>query len=218
MNVNKKLIEYFNLFYKLNKDNNNINDEELILNNIEDIDYSSEIQKWNDNKNNFKFNYFTSQEMHDLEINTQNDIILLSEILFEINNINSFIHDLINPNNKINNDANNDINNDLKKIIYDNINMDFDTFAIKNCEGKALIQVNINLNTNGELENDNFFYDNIKCYLLISNKEINNYCELDKKLISYGNLWLYNVFPWDQINVLNYSNLYFKVILFNHYK
>ena len=219
---NKILNEYFNLFYKLEKEKSNINDEELAFDrkiyDFENIDYSSEIQKWNNNKNNFKFNYFTSQEIRDTTINTNSNTILFSKIVFDIKDLNSFIHDLINSNNEINNDSNNNYNSQLKKVIYDDINTNFGTFAIKNWEGTALIQVNINLNKNREVLNENIFYDNIKCYLLIRNKEINNYCELDKKMISDGNLCLYNLIAWEQFNIFSYGDLNFKVILFNHYK
>ena len=67
---------------------NNMNDEELAFDrkiyDFENIDYSSEIQKWNNNKNNFKFNYFTSQEIRDTTINTNSNTILFSKIVFDI--------------------------------------------------------------------------------------------------------------------------------------
>ena len=122
----------------------------------------------------------------------------------------------MNYNNKISND--NNYNTDLKKYLYENIDLNSDSFTIKNLENTALIQINIKLNKKDENSNENIFYDNIKCYLLISNKEINNYCELDKKMISNGNLCFYNLIPWEQFSILSNNNLSFKVIVFNYYK
>ncbi len=217
---NKILNEQFNLFYKLNKENNNIDENEFALNNKlienENIDFSTDIQKFIENKNNFKFNYFTSQEIYDITINIKDNTILFSKIFFDDNNLNCFINDLMNYNNKISND--NNYNTDLKKYLYENIDLNSDSFTIKNLENTALIQINIKLNKKDENSNENIFYDNIKCYLLISNKEINNYCELDKKMISNGNLCFYNLIPWEQFSILSNNNLSFKVIVFNYYK
>ena len=219
---NKIIAEYFNYFYKQNNENNinNINYEEFISNNkiaeISPVNYAPEIQKLNNNKNIFKFNYFTCQTIHDIQINYNSNIILFSKIFFDDNNLNNFIHDLKNSNNIIS--INNENFSDIKNIIFDKSNINFDSFSIKNYNGEALIQVNINLNKNNEYSNENIFYDNIKCYLLISNKEINNYCELDKKMISNGNLCLYNLILWEKFNIFIYNNLCFKILLFNHYK
>ena len=225
---NKILNEYFNYFYNKNNENNinNIGYEDFISNNkiteISPVNYSPEILKLNNNRNIFKFNYFTSQTIHDIKINSNSNTILFSKIFFDENSLNNFIHDLKNCNNiiVINNEYFSDNNNltDLKNIIFDESNIKIDSFSIKNYNGTALIQVNIDLNKNNENLNENIFYNNIKCYLLISNNEINNYCELDKKMISNGNLCLYNLILWEQFNIFIYNNLCFKILLFNYYK
>ena len=108
---------------------------------------------------------------------------------------------------------------ELKEFIFkDESNINSDLFAIRNWKNKALIQINIDLNMNSENEDNDIFYNNINCFLLISNKDLNNYCELNQKLFSKGNLCLYVIIPWEQFNIFNYEHLCFKVIIFNHNK
>ena len=223
--INEYLIKFSRNYIENN--NNNNNQEDLILNDQVDktgefnnIDYTQYIKKYNNNNNNFKFNYFSSHGINNISLNKNSNIVLFSKIYFDNDAFINFINDLKYNNNRINitNDENNS-ENELKKILFDNININCDTFIIKNIDNKALIQVNLLLNKNNENINDNnIFYDNINCYLLISNKDMNNYCQLEKKMISNGNLCLYDLIDWEKFNIFNYSNLYFKVILFNHYK
>ena len=91
-------------------------------------------------------------------------------------------------------------------------------FSIKNYNNGALIQVNMDLKKVGGKLNDNVNYNNIKCYLSISNNEIKNYLELSKKMFYDGFLCLYDLLPWDKFNIFGYSNLSFKILIFNHYK
>ena len=222
---NKKIKEYFNLFNKNNIGNKNNPEEFLIANELDKIgetnntDYSQYIQNYKNNNNYFKFNYFTSQIISDISINNNSNNIMFSKIYFDSNTLINFVNDL-KRNNKINYIDNNDNNNTyLKNIVFDEKTMNNDTFAIKNVDNKALIQVNLYLNKNNESINDNnIYYGNISCYLLISNKDMNNYCQLTKKIISDGNLCLYEFTEWKNFNIFNYKNLSFQVVLFNHYK
>ena len=105
---------------------------------------------------------------------------------------------------------------DLKQLIFDEKTLN--AFSIKNYNSTALIQVSLDLKINGENLNDNINYNNIKCYLSIANNEIKNYLELGKKKFSDGNLCLYDILPWNKFNIFGYSNLSFKILIFNHYK
>ena len=222
---NNLLNDYFNITYKLNiekiKDNNISEEFPSNIKKIEldNIDYSNQISKIIKDKNCFQFNYLTSDIIKDIPISNNNNLILFSKLNFDINNINNFLNDLKNKNNE---DINNEINSDnesieLKNIIFDNKNLTNSIFSIKNWNNKALIHANICLNKN--LENDKYYFiNNISCFLLISNNEINNYCQLEKKMISNGNLCLYDMIDWEKFNIFNYSNLCFKLILFNHNK
>jgi hypothetical protein len=226
------------LFYKLNlkETDKAINKEELLnddnmkkITKIGDLDfYSNEIQKINDNKDYLKFNYFTSQIMQDIPFNSNGNTILFSKLYFNEEHFNDFIYNLKynNKNSKINTNNNNINDNpygidldELKEFIFkDESNINCDLFAIRNWKNKALIQINIDLNMNSENEDNDIFYNNINCFLLISNKDLNNYCELNQKLFSKGNLCLYVIIPWEQFNIFNYEHLCFKVIIFNHNK
>ncbi len=206
----------FNLFYqKYVENNNNFEDINTTPENPDEekVDYSPDVQKWNEHTNTFKFNYFTSQLIHDMPINTNNDTIVSSELYFKKDNLNNFINDLQNDNKVNNNDDNETNNQELKNNLFNDDNT-IDSFAIKNYDKQALIQVNINLDKNNN--NDNFDYNNAICYLLISSTDMNNYCQLSKKMLSDGNLCFYEVIPWEQFNIFNYNNLCFKVLLFNH--
>lgn len=244
-NEQNKIIENNNiindqlaLFYKLNlKETDKVINNEESLNDdtmnkiakIGDLDYySNEIQKINDNKDYLKFNYFTSQIMKDIPLSNSNNTILFSKLYFNEENFNDFIYNLKynNKNNKNNTNNNNSNNNpygidldELKEFIFkDESNINSDLFIIRNWKNKALIQINIDLNMNSENEDNDIFYNNINCFLLISNKDLNNYCELNQKLFSKGNLCLYVIIPWEQFNIFNYEHLCFKVIIFNHNK
>ena len=178
------------MFYKLyNENSNNFENINTKVENPDkqNIDFSSDIQKWNEHTNNFKFNYFTSQLIHDIPINTNSDTIIFSELYFKKDNLINFINDLHNNNkNIVNNNNNNEINTQELKNCLLNDDKDIDSFAIKNYDKKALIQVNINLNKNREKNNDNFDYNNVICHLLISSSDINNYCQLSKKMMNEG--------------------------------
>ena len=190
--------------------------------------YSNELQKINDNKDYLKLNYFTSQIMQDIPFNSNGNTILFSKLYFNEEHFNDFINNLkYNNKNSKNNTNNNNINDnpygidldELKEFIFkDESNINSDLFAIRNWKNKALIQINIDLNMNSENEDNDIFYNNINCFLLISNKDLNNYCELNQKLFSKGNLCLYVIIPWEQFNIFNYEHLCFKVIIFNHNK
>ena len=219
---NKKLNEYFNLFYQISNDSNNtINYEEFVENNkipeIEKINFSTDIKKWNNIKNNFKFNYFTSQTINDITVNNS-DTIFSSKVYFDDKNLKNFVNELkySKKDNSENNENNDNDRPDLKQFIFDEKTLN--AFSIKNYNSTALIQVSLDLKINGENLNDNINYNNIKCYLSISNNEIKNYLELGKKMFSNGNLCLYDILPWDKFNIFGYSNLSFKILIFNHYK
>ena len=235
---NNIINEQLALFYKLNlkETDKAINNEELFkdvnMNKIAKIGdlgyYSNEIQRINENKDFMKFNYFTSQIMQDIPFNNNGNTILSSKLYFNEENFNDFIYNLKynNKNNKNNINNNNVDDNpygidldELKEFIFkDESNINSDLFAIRNWKNKALIQINIDLNMNSENEDNDTFYNNINCFLLISNKDLNNYCELNQKLFSKGNLCLYVIIPWEQFNIFNYEHLCFKVIIFNHNK
>ena len=230
---NNKLNEQLSLFYKLNLNENDINTKELLNSNmnkitkIGDLDYySTEIQKMNNNKDYLKFNYFTSQAMQDIPFTNNGSTILFSKLYFNEENFNDFIYNL-KYNNKNKNNANSNISenpygvdlDELKEFIFkDESIINSDIFAIRNWKNKALIQINIDLNMNSENEGNDIFYNNINCFLLISNKDLNNYCELNQKFFSKGNLCLYVIIPWEQFNIFSYEHLCFKVIMFNHNK
>ena len=222
--TNNLINEKFNLFHKLYTENNN-NYEDINTNFInenlpnENIEYGQDIQKWNKNINFFKFNYFTSQFIHNVQIDDVNsDTIIFSKLFFNKDNLNSFINDLkINNDNIVDkNDDNND-ENELNNVLFkDDKNINNDSFSIKNWDKKALIQVNIDLKKDKKNNIDSFTYNNVSCYLLIGCNELNNYCKLGKKMMNKGNLCMYEVIPWEQFNIFNYNNLNFKVLLFNH--
>ena len=235
---NNIINEQLALFYKLNlkEADKAHNIEELFkdvdMNKIAKIGdlgyYSNEIQKINENKDFMKFNYFTSQIMQDIPFNNNGNTILSSKLYFNEENFNDFIYNLkYNNKNTKNNINNNNVDDnpygidldELKEFIFkDESNINSDLFAIRNWKNKALIQINIDLNMNSENEDNDIFYNNINCFLLISNKDLNNYCELNQKLFSKGNLCLYVIIPWEQFNIFNYEHLCFKVIIFNHNK
>ena len=213
----------FNLFYKKYAENsNNFEDINTNKDNAEDekIDYSPDVRKWNEQTNYFKFNYFTSQLIHDIQINTNSDIIIFSELFFKKDKLDNFINDLQNSDkNKDNNNEENETNDqELKNNLF-NEDRNIDSFSIKNYDKQALIQVNLDLNKNRENVNDgNFDYNNVTCHLLIGSNEMNNYCHLGKKMMMEGNLCIYELVPWEQFNIFHYNNLCFKVLLFNHNK
>lgn len=147
---------------------------------------------------------------------------MFSKIYFDKGIFINFINDLKNSNN-INNLNTNDNNDNtltyLKNIVFDEMNINNDTFSVKNVDNKALIQVNLALNKNNEnLSDNNIYYQNIKCYLLITNRDFNTYCELSRKILSDGNLCLYEVIEWKNFNIFSFNNLSFKVVLINHHK
>ena len=213
----------FNLFYKKYAENsNNFEDINTNKDNAEDekIDYSPDVRKWNEQTNYFKFNYFTSQLIHDIHINTNSDIIIFSELFFKKDKLDNFINDLQNSDkNKDNNNEENETNDqELKNNLF-NEDRNIDSFSIKNYDKQALIQVNLDLNKNREnINDDNFDYNNVTCHLLIGSNEMNNYCHLGKKMMMEGNLCIYELVPWEQFNIFHYNNLCFKVLLFNHNK
>ena len=218
---NKLLNEYFNMVYKLNIEK--INDKTIsgdFPENFEKIeldnaDYSKQVPKNIKDKNCFKFNYFTSEPIKDFTINNNSNTILFSNLNFDIDNINNFLNDLKSENkNNINNS--NDESIELKNFMLEDEYLTNNIFSIKNWNNKALIHTNIYLNQN--IESNNYFINNVSCFLLISNNEINNYCQLEKKFISKGNLCLYDLVDWEKFNIFNYRNLCFKIILFNHNK
>ena len=92
---NKKLNEYFNIFYQIsNYTNNNVNYEEFVENNqipeIVKMNFSQDIEKWNNMKNNFKFNYFTSQTINDITVNNNSYTIFSSKVFFDDKNLENF--------------------------------------------------------------------------------------------------------------------------------
>jgi hypothetical protein len=235
---NNIINDQLTLFYKLNlkETDKAINKEDLFngdnmkkIAQIGDLElYSNELQKINENKDYLKFNYFTSQIMQDIPFNSNANTILFSKLYFNEEHFNDFIYNLKynnknsknNTNNKKDNDNPYDIDLDeLKEFIFkDESNINSELFVIRNWKNKALIQINIDLNMNSENQDNDIFYDNINCFLLISNKGLNNYCELNQKLFSKGNLCFYVIIPWEQFNIFNYEHLCFKVIIFNHNK
>jgi hypothetical protein len=220
---NKILNEYFNMFYEISNDtNNSVNYEEFVANKqipeIEKINFSTDIKKWNNIKNNFKFNYFTSQAINNITANNNSDTIFSSKVFFDDKNLKNFVNELkySKKENLENNENNDNEQSDLKNFLFDEKTVN--AFSIKNWNSTALIQVNLDLKKNGGKLNDNINYNNIKCYLSISNNEIKNYLELGKKMFSDGNICLYDLLPWDKFNIFGYSNLSFKILIFNHYK